>query len=641
MQVTKQGLTYYIARSFVKAFSKKLLKEEIKRAEDVTKNVDGIDPDRLMKALDILSRIDIGVVSSTSLVKSPNQIVQTLGAVKMLKATAEWHYVWTNVFRQRVMLCERHLITALTTKFAALAGDTLDGRETDEPTEAEPTEANWLSRMLDHIRTCLECRLDIRLDSSTYIPNILEGALYHKKANRQLYTEAVPRKQVIEIAVAATRTWFDMANGYVTDARANFVTIVMDHYGPGALLLPHVWQVYIQMPSWTSDVEVHDTRRTKIKFSPEQHKTLRRMVANSEAADHTTNAFLSLHKLKMAYRDLVDRVHYSLAAAVAPSAPKKRKTKVVDDDYDADKEAASGPVPERGDISLAPGRITRLLQEAACATKAPAAKSTPLQKRIAGNTDLLQPLREEGVSRTRINGRNGERLTSDHACTQAGFFSLLVFRNILYNTPYLHSTKLTLSERRVLFSSPADFKKHMKTITTKHCIEDKEAYFCNRKALSSQTITGRTTSTVAKYWKLAQACNWTGLAEQPKAFDDMRRQLEAVANAVNIPGFGKLSRFLTLVDMCAVGIVQKPTEEEMGRCIYRLGAGGKAGLILLGYLDNTGKKPTEDEVVHAFEEYYTAASNTMSAEEQRTIGWDTLVGEHALCKLKRLWKQLS
>ena len=116
-------------------------------------------------------------------------------------------------------------------------------------------------------------------------------------------------------------------------------------------------------------------------------------------------------------------------------------------------------------------------------------------------TDVLQPLREEGISRTRINGRNGEHLTSAHACTQSGFFSLLIFRNVLFNSPYLHSTTLTNAERRVLFKTPAEFFKHMKSLTAKYNIEGKkqETYFCNKQALSQQPINARSTASARKW----------------------------------------------------------------------------------------------------------------------------------------------
>lgn len=615
-----------------------MLKDEIKRAEEVTKHVDGVDPDGLMKALDLLGQIDIGSLSSTSLVKSPDQILDTLGAVKVLRDTAEWHYVWTNVFRQRVMLCERHLATVLIGRLEELARDAKDG----DTIETDGT-VGWLNRLLDHIRTNLECGMEIRLDSSAYIPHIVQGALYIEKAHKRAYTASHLDEQAPKIAVAAVRSWLGMANQYLTQARASFITILMDHYGPGALLLPHVWAVYIRMPSWLSDDEVFNPTRTKTEFRREQHRTLRRILATSAAADHTSETFRRLHELKQAYRDLVDRVHYSLEAVVQPATRKKRSAKVISDDYDVQTEVTAGPQPQRGDVALAPGKIKQMLQAAARVSKGQQIGATSLQKRIAAKTDLLQPLREEGVSRTRINGRNGENLSATHACTRAGFFSLLVFRNILYNTPYLHNTS-PVKDIRVLFKTPADFFKHLDAIRTKHGIKSKneESYFCNKQALSQQPIGGRSTATATKFWKLAASISLTGLSRQPAKFEDMRIQLDASAEAVKIRGFGKLSRFLTLVDMCATGIVEKPSVDEMGRCIYRLGAGAKSGLILLGYLDNTGGKPTQDDVVQAFKCYYDAAHDITTSEDGRDIqGWDTLVGEHSLCKIKRLWEDLA
>lgn len=625
-----------IARGFIRKFSMPFLKKQIARVENVTNNIESIDPDILMKALGVLGRIDIGDVTSAYLAKSADDIVETLGAVKVVKDTAEWHNAWGNVFRQRVMLCERHLNAALLMKLEGLARAAIDGGATN----AGCTE-DWLYRMLDRIRSDIECGMDIRLNSKTYLPDIQIGIEYVKGAHKRALNEEKLQEMVVLTAIAATRTWFGLQNEFLTEARSNFVDILMDHYGPGALLLPDVWDAYIDMPKWLFDMDVLYPRRTNLKFTPEYHITFQRIVASTAAADHTTQAFRRFHALKLAYRGLVDRVHHSLEAIGATSAPKKRKVKLVEDDYDIEKEVAAGPSPQRGDISLAPARISLLLREAAYAAEGRTDGCTSLQKHIAAKTDLLQPLREAGVSRTRINGRDGEHLTSTHLCTQAGFFTLLLFRNILYNSKYLHSAKIEATDRRVLFQSVKDFQEHMTTVAKKYTIKNKEAFFCNKQALSQRPIKERSTKAATKFWNLSKALPLTGFSVQPAKFEDMRMQLEKAANNENIAGFGKLSRFLTLVDMCATGVVEKPSVDEMGRCIYRLDAGGKAGLELLGYLDNTLEKPTQDEVAQAFANYFEAASNTMTAEEREVRGWDTLVSEHTLCKLKRMWKQVS
>ncbi len=330
-----------------------------------------------------------------------------------------------------------------------------------------------------------------------------------------------------------------------------------------------------------------------------------------------------------------------MESADARPTPKKRKAKVVNDNYDVEKEVATGPVLQNGDVSLAPGRIALLLREAAYAAKGRVSGSSSLQKHIASKTDLLQPLREAGVSRTRINGRDRECLIRVRLCTAAGFFSLLIFRNILFNTEYLRSSTIDPADRRVLFSNAEDFYKHMKTVTKKYTIKDREAFFCNKQALSQRPITERSTKAAKNYWDLAKVFPLNGLSDRAAKFEDMRQKLDKAANQMKIAGFGKLSKFLTLVDMCVTGVVEKPTAEEMGRYIYQLNAGGKAGLVLLGFLENRVEKHTEDEVVQAFIDYFEVASNTMTIEEREERSWDTLVGEHTLCKLKRMWTQVT
>ncbi len=269
--------------------------------QELTKNIDGIDPDSLMKALGVLGRIDIRDMTLARLAQSPDEIVETLGAVKKMKDNAEWHYTWGNIFRQRVMLCERHLNAELINRLEGLARGALKGGSTEQ----NPSE-DWLHRMLECIRTDLECSMEIHLNSATYLPDIQDGIEYVEKPHKRKMDEQTLQVLVADIAIAATRTWFGLSNRYLTEARTNFVNIIMHYYGPGALLLPEVWSVYVNMRNWLCDIEVFNLRRTNMMFAPDQQRTFRHIVAMSAAADHTSKAFLRLHTLKLAYRDLVD-----------------------------------------------------------------------------------------------------------------------------------------------------------------------------------------------------------------------------------------------------------------------------------------------------------------------------------------------
>lgn len=622
-------------RGFVKHFNVKALKKEVKRVRDVIKHVDNVTPESLQRAYNIITRIDLGVVPAKSLNTSSDEIIRNFGAVKVMRDNAEWHYAWGNVFRQRVMLCERHMAIMFTERLTTIARETMS-----QSTRPPAIEQDAFTRILVRIETNLQCGMDIRLDSSTYIPDVLKGVEFYAKAQKRIFLDAELPEHVAKMAVRVMRKWFGLEDDNITAARADFISILLDNYGPGALLLPHVWNAYVNMPSWTCNLEVSSQGRTRNKFTATQHSTLRAEISKSKPANHQTDAFIKIHQLKIAYRDLVDHVHESLAMAQKPSVPKKRKSRIIEDGYELDVEAAGGPTPVHGDVASAPRKVATLLRAAADIDIDNSNPSSNLQRAISRNTDMMQPLRERAVSRSRINGRNGQQLTRSHGSTMAGLFSLFVFRNILYNSTYLHSTTIGRTEQRVLFENPDDFIRHTQTFSKAHRVKQPEAYFCNQKALSRQTIKGRKTKNAAKFWTLAASCEVEALANAPARFEDMRKKIEKEANADKVPGFGKLSRYLTLADMCMTGLVEMPSDEEVGTCIYRLKAGGAKGLELLGYLDNAAEKHTEAEVRTAFQEYYRAVSRELEPDERESMGWNPIVGEHTLCKVKRLWDKL-
>lgn len=621
-------------RGFVGQFNLTTLENELTRVQDVIKNLKEVSTERLQTAYDVLNRIDLGAVGAAGLPTSSDDIIQTMGAVKALYRHAEWHYVWENIYHQRIMLCERRMINILTGRLADIA------RKTLQQTVFKPTgEQDAFTRILMRIKTNLESRTDIRLNSSLYIPDMLEGVEYFERAHRRMYDEEDILILVPKIAVAVIRRWFGMDDDNVTEAKAHFIGTLMEQYGAGALVLPHVWETYIRMPSWLYDAEIVDPKRTRLKFSPIQQRTLRAIIANSKGADHTSEEFAKIHQLKIEYRNFLDQIHGALLAAQAETTLRKPRRKLIDADYDVEKEIEQGPTPIRLEASEARRKVVHLLQNAARVELGQGKGHNQLQGRIAGNTDLLQPLRERAISRSRINGRQGEHLTRTQVSTVPGLFSLFVFRNILFNTRYLQSEKINKKDRRVIFRNAKDFIEHTHAIAKAYKLKDRERFFCNQQALSQQCIKGRKTTTATQFWKLAKEIKLKNSTERPASFEDTRTTLEKAAEAEGIAGFGKLSRFLTLADMCVTGLVEKPSVEEMGQCIHRLGAGGISGLKLLGYLDK-GQKHTQQEVVNAFREYYEGVSDELSAQEKKTMGWDTIVGEHTLCKVKRLWEDL-
>ncbi|KAF7789174.1 hypothetical protein EIP86_000111 [Pleurotus ostreatoroseus] len=619
------------ARGFVAKFNKAALQREIQRARDAIGQLERMDTHILQNAFSVLAQIDVGGVSSTSLSAKPDDALRILEAIDVMRVNAEWHHVWCNIFRQRVMLCEKYLVDHITNKLA----DTARNIAQSESISVRAEEQDYFTRIVKYVKDRVEAGLPIRLNSTSYIPEIRGGVIYSEEAPRKRYSREEAAEATVRSVISAVRCWFGLPDEYITSARAHFVGLVQEAYGPGALLLPHVWDTYTTMPGWTRDVQLTTRGNRKRRFEPQHHERFGEIVKTASAADRTSSTFALIHELKTTYNEMKE-LAYRAWQRQATQQIQIRGPRILSD-FNADAEAAGGPEPTRRSEAQATDKVLKLLRAGYAATQPRGNATSELENEIRRNLDMYQPLREHGISRRRINGRQGQRLTRTHAATTSGFFSLLIFRNILFNAPYLHTEDISAADRRMLFNNDQDFIAHMAIIQDEYSIEDPERFFCKRNALSRKPMTGRETKTAHGYWRLAELCDVTRFDQEPAAFEAMMATLVTHDKAHKVPGFGALSKYLTVADMCETGLVEHPTTTEMGRCVHQLNAGGTAGLKLLGYLTSGRGKHHEFEVVEAFERFFRDVSEALEPEEKERMEWNTIVAEHTLCKVKRLW----
>lgn len=281
------------------------------------------------------------------------------------------------------------------------------------------------------------------------------------------------------------------------------------------------------------------------------------------------------------------------------------------------------------------------------------------------DSDKYQPLRERGTSRTHINGRLGHGIVGEEARSVEGRFSILVFRNILFKSDYLHS-HIPIEEKKVYFRSVTEFFHHMRRMQHFYPNKTAEAFFCNKKALSQQTIGERSIHNARYFWDLASCDSWDDLVKRdglPK-FSELQGLLSSYnTRSSKIPGFGPLSCFLTALDLAYAGVAQLPSPEETAREVQKLKSGAASGLALLHLIPDPatrsdressikvqGKRVRsvsrsaqsyEDSLDHAesvesaFIQFYTDVSAALSEEEKCDMGWNAAVAEHTLCKIKR------
>jgi hypothetical protein len=96
-------------------------------------------------------------------------------------------------------------------------------------------------------------------------------------------------------------------------------------------------------------------------------------------------------------------------------------------------------------------------------------------------------------------------------------------------------------------------------------------------------------------------------------------------------GMGNLVGWLLASDYAYAGLVDIPEVSVVGEIIFKINAGGMAGLELLGL-----KVDTKEACAEAMRLAWTAVNKSLTPTEIVNMGLDPITLEHALCKFKRL-----
>ncbi len=94
--------------------------------------------------------------------------------------------------------------------------------------------------------------------------------------------------------------------------------------------------------------------------------------------------------------------------------------------------------------------------------------------------------------------------------------------------------------------------------------------------------------------------------------------------------------WLLASDYAYAGLVGMPDSAEVGEIIFRIDAGGRGGLRLIGF-----SVDTKEECAAAMLALWDLAQRFLTPAEIEEMGLDPIVLEHALCKFKRLSKCIA
>ena len=96
---------------------------------------------------------------------------------------------------------------------------------------------------------------------------------------------------------------------------------------------------------------------------------------------------------------------------------------------------------------------------------------------------------------------------------------------------------------------------------------------------------------------------------------------------------GELMALLICGDLVEAGIIPMPSAEEWAKLIAKVGKGSKAGLEMCSFIEGNNN---QQRICEAFVSLDLALQQELSNKEKEAIGYNVIMLEHALCKIKRL-----
>ncbi|TFK60160.1 hypothetical protein BDN72DRAFT_905211 [Pluteus cervinus] len=206
--------------------------------------------------------------------------------------------------------------------------------------------------------------------------------------------------------------------------------------------------------------------------------------------------------------------------------------------------------------------------------------------------------------------------------TRAGFFSVLLHRGITHHTQFL-------LDHKTVFTSIKDWTS---TIALKKGKPPK--YFCDPCAYG-QAAKDRKIENADIYWTYSEKEALTSwLLRQDEKIQFI--ELFNLIRKAHIPAIGTLTNYLLVVDYAIAGVVIHPEPIQMGQILFKIKAGGIAGLRVLGFPCHT-----VEETGDAFELVMKKLAETMTPESKERMDFSVFMVEHALCKLSRLGDKIA
>ena len=250
-------------------------------------------------------------------------------------------------------------------------------------------------------------------------------------------------------------------------------------------------------------------------------------------------------------------------------------------------------------------------------------------KKIKSDLDYLLPFRQYAPSLANAWCEiytDIDRLASP---TGVGLFNILAFRGVFFGSPFAKSDHFRW------FNHYEDWERFIidkrEEATKDGRIEEDYYVKINCYGRSQKD---RSTKLIKGYWK--QRSLWNDIFDQstkPTAKQLYYWLTATDEGALRFFNIGPLSALLICGDLIEAGLVLMPSSREYGELIFKVGKGAKDGMTMIGLVKNSANP---EELCDAFESLDLALQHELTEEEKKAMGYNVVMLEHTLCKIKRL-----
>ena len=219
-----------------------------------------------------------------------------------------------------------------------------------------------------------------------------------------------------------------------------------------------------------------------------------------------------------------------------------------------------------------------------------------------------------------------DRLTSS---TGVGLFNVLAFRGVFFGSPFAKSDRFRWFDR---FEDWQRFTVDEKEEAMKDDRIEEEYYV--RRNCYGRSQKERNTKLLKGYWERRELWNKIFNQSTKPTVDEVYLWLTASDLGVTrFRNIGALSALLICGDLIEAGVVAMPSARKFGELIYKVGKGAKEGMVKFELVKNNAEK---EEICEAFISLDLALQRELTEVEKETMGYNIIMLEHTLCKIKRL-----